>query len=115
MANTDYEDDIFETLPFDEDEFYEAEIISLENEEGEIEEFEIVASVVYNDFEYFALLPFESEDTFDEESFLILKLVVDPFVEEGDNYITIEDEEEFSIVSGMLIEKLREDDYTVIE
>ncbi len=115
MANTDYEDDIFENLPFDEDEFYEAEIISLENDEGDIEEFEVAATVEYNGNEYYALFPIDDEtEEYSEEPFVILKLIVDPLSDGSESYISIDDEDEFNTVSGMLIEILEDDDYTVI-
>ena len=69
---------------------YEVEIITLEDDLGNEQEFEFRHVVEYNGDEYIILLPVEGED---EEQNEVMNLQIESLDDETENYIGIDDEE----------------------
>lgn len=69
---------------------YEAEIITLEDDLGNEQDFEFLDVVEYDSDEYIILLPVEGEDD-DQDEVMILR--IDSVDDENENYVGIDDEE----------------------
>ena len=69
---------------------YEVEIITLEDDLGNEQDFEFLDVVEYDGDEYIILLPVEEED---EEQNEVMILRIDSIDDETENYIGIDDEE----------------------
>ena len=67
---------------------YEVEIITLEDDLGNEQEFEFLDVVEYNGDEYIILLPVEGED---EEQNEVMILQIESLDDETENYIGIDD------------------------
>ena len=92
-------------LPETED--YGNDIVTLVDEDGNENEFEIVDSLVTDNNEYFALIPTETAENIDSDSgeLLILKVVEDDGVEFLE---PIEDDEEYESISEIFMERLED-------
>ena len=92
-------------LPETED--YGNDIVTLVDEDGNENEFEIVDSLVTDNNEYFALIPTETAENIDSDSgeLLILKVVED----DGAEFLEpIEDDEEYESISEIFMERLED-------
>jgi len=92
-------------LPETED--YGNDIVTLVDEDGNENEFEIVDSLVTDNNEYFALIPTETAENIDSDSgeLLILKVVE----EDGAEFLEpIEDDEEYASISEIFMERLED-------
>lgn len=69
---------------------YEVEIITLEDDLGNEQDFEFLDVVEYEGEEYIILLPVEEEDQ-DQSEVMILK--IESVDDENENYVGIDDEE----------------------
>lgn len=69
---------------------YEVEIITLEDDLGNEQEFEFLDVVEYNGDEYIILLPVEEEDKEQNE---VMILRIESLDDETENYVGIDDEE----------------------
>ena len=69
---------------------YQAEIITLEDDLGNEQDFEFLDVVEYNHDEYIILLPVEGEE---EEKNEVMILKIESIDDETENYVGIDDEE----------------------
>ena len=69
---------------------YEVEIITLEDDLGNEQDFEFLDVVEYDADEYIILLPVEDED---QEQNEVMILRIDSIDDENENYVGIDDEE----------------------
>lgn len=69
---------------------YQAEIITLEDDLGNEQDFEFLDVVEYNNDEYIILLPVEGEE---EEKNEVMILRIESIDDETENYVGIDDEE----------------------
>jgi uncharacterized protein YrzB (UPF0473 family) len=69
---------------------YEVEIITLEDDQGNEQDFEFLDVVEYEGDEYIILLPTEDEDE-DQNEVMILR--IDSIDDENENYVGIDDED----------------------
>ena len=69
---------------------YQAEIITLEDDLGNEQDFEFLDVVEYNNDEYIILLPVEGEQ---EEKNEVMILRIESIDDETENYVGIDDEE----------------------
>jgi len=89
---------------------YEAMIYTLEDENGEEINFELLDTLELNETEYYAFVPYQEEtDTIEneeneEEWFILKKQIVDG----EDILITIDDEAEYDQVSSLLLQQITE-------
>ena len=92
-------------LPETED--YGNDIVTLVDENGNENEFEIVDSLVTDNNEYFALIPTETAENLAEDAgeLLILKVVED----DGAEFLEpIEDDDEYEEIAGIFMERLED-------
>ena len=92
-------------LPENED--YGNDIVTLVDENGVENEFEIVDSLVTDNNEYFALIPTETAENIDSDDgeLVILKVVE----ENGEEFLEpIEDDDEYNEISEIFIDRLEE-------
>ena len=92
-------------LPETED--YGNDIVTLVDENGNENEFEIVDSLVTENNEYFALIPVETAENVDSDDgeLVILKVVE----ENGEEFLEpIEDDDEYNEISEIFIDRLEE-------
>ena len=90
-----------------ETEDYGNDIVTLVDENGNENEFEIVDSLVTDNNEYFALIPTETAENLAEDAgeLLILKVVED----DGAEFLEpIEDDEEYEEIAGIFMERLED-------
>ena len=90
-----------------ETEDYGNDIVTLVDENGNQNEFEIVDSLVTDNNEYFALIPTETAENLAEDAgeLLILKVVED----DGAEFLEpIEDDEEYEEIAGIFMERLED-------
>ena len=90
-----------------ENEDYGNDIVTLVDENGVENEFEIVDSLVTDNNEYFALIPTETAENIDSDDgeLVILKVVE----ENGEEFLEpIEDDEEFEEISEVFMDRLEE-------
>ena len=85
------------------DEEYEAEIITLEDDQGNEQDFEFLDTVEYEGEEYIVLLPA------DEEQNEVMILRVDTLDDENESYSGIEDEETIQAVFDIFKERYKDD------
>ncbi len=85
------------------DEEYEAEIITLEDDQGNEQDFEFLDTVEYEGDEYIVLLPA------DEEQNEVMILRVDSLDDENESYSGIEDEETVQAVFDIFKERYKDD------
>lgn len=80
--------------------------------ELEGERYELIDMVVYNDRKYIAVTPFTEDETDDEDSgdFTILEMTDDPDDEESCILKTVDDEELYSEIGEVFLEKFAEED-----
>lgn len=91
-----------------EDEFEQEQVITLINEDGEEEDFEVIDIIELDDTRYAILLPVEDEnDEIDEGEAIILKFDKDE--DGGDILIDIEDDEEWKKVAEAWEDMMLED------
>ena len=95
---------------FDNEE-YEVEIITLEDDLGNEQDFEFLDVVEYDGDEYIILLPVEGED---EEQNEVMILRIDSVDDETENYVGIDDEEILQKVFD-IFKKRYEDDFDLEE
>lgn len=86
---------------------YEVEIITLEDDLGNEQEFEFLDVVEYEGEEYIILLPVEDEDK-DQSEVMILR--IESVDDENENYVGIDDEEILQKVFA-IFKKRYEDEY----
>ena len=90
-----------------ENEYYGNDIVTLVDENGVENEFEIVDSLVTDNNEYFALIPTETAENIDSDDgeLVILKVVED----NGEEFLEpIEDDDEYEEISEIFIDRLEE-------
>lgn len=90
-----------------ETEDYGNDIVTLVDENGNENEFEIVDSLVTDNNEYFALIPTETAENLAEDAgeLLILKVVED----DGAEFLEpIEDDDEYEEIAGIFMERLED-------
>ncbi len=88
------------------EDFEYGSIYTLEDEEGNIEEFELVGHLEYNDAEYLAMVPFheKAEDILtDDGEFVVLKKEME---DDEEVLVTIDDDDEFDAVSALFMDQL---------
>lgn len=85
------------------EEEYEAEIITLEDDLGNEQDFEFLDTVEYEGEEYIVLLPA------DEEQNEVMILRVDSLDDENESYSGIEDEETIQAVFDIFKERYKDD------
>lgn len=89
---------------------YEAMIYTLEDENGEEINFELLDTLELNNTEYYAFIPYQEEtedmetNENEEEWFILKKQTVD----EEDLLVTIDDEAEYDQVSSLLLQQITE-------
>ena len=90
------------------DETYEPDLLTLSDEDGNEQEFEIIASLEIGDDFYYALVPVTDENslTGDDGDLVILKVVTEDTGEEI--LATIDDDEEYDKVAALFADKLSE-------
>ena len=86
---------------------YQAEIITLEDDLGNEQDFEFLDVVEYNNDEYISLLPVEGEE---EEKNEVMILRIESIDDETENYVGIDDEETLQKVFD-IFKKRYEDQY----
>ncbi|WP_316637500.1 DUF1292 domain-containing protein [uncultured Ruminococcus sp.] len=86
---------------------YQAEIITLEDDLGNEQDFEFLDVVEYNNDEYIILLPVEGEE---EEKNEVMILRIESIDDETENYVGIDDEETLQKVFD-IFKKRYEDQY----
>lgn len=86
---------------------YEAQIITLEDDLGNEQDFEFLDVVEYDGEEYIILLPVDGED---EEQNEVMILRIDSIDDENENYAGIDDEEILQKVFD-IFKKRYEDDF----
>ncbi|MBQ3265683.1 MAG: DUF1292 domain-containing protein [Ruminococcus sp.] len=86
---------------------YEAQIITLEDDLGNEQDFEFLDVVEFEGDEYIILLPVEDEDK-DQSEVMILR--IESVDDENENYVGIDDEEVLQKVFD-IFKKRYEDDY----
>ncbi|WP_316630367.1 DUF1292 domain-containing protein [uncultured Ruminococcus sp.] len=86
---------------------YQAEIITLEDDLGNEQDFEFLDVVEYNHDEYIILLPVEGEE---EEKNEVMILRIESIDDETENYVGIDDEETLQKVFD-IFKKRYEDQY----
>lgn len=86
---------------------YEVEIITLEDDLGNEQDFEFLDVVEYDNDEYLILLPVEDKD---EEQNQVMILRIDSIDDENENYVGIDDEETLQKVFD-IFKKRYEDEY----
>ena len=85
---------------------FNPEILTLADEEGIEHQFELIDKLDVGDDSYTALIPYYAadDDLLESDSQLVILKVV---TEDGENYLSIiEDEEEFTKISELFVEKL---------
>ena len=86
------------------DEFFDRDIISLQDEDGNDLEVELIDTVEYNGETYFAFIPVEM--TLDESyELIILKLEIDG---EEESMVTLDDEDEYNELYQIFSERNEE-------
>ncbi len=91
------------------EEYFDAEIFTLTDEEGNELQFEQIAICELEGTYYHALVPLNEEGNEDGDEYVILKSVID---EDGEEVlITIEDDEEFDRIADMFEDSFAEMDY----
>lgn len=91
------------------DETYEPELLTLSDEDGNEQEFEIIDSLELGDDFYYALVPILSDESIetDDGDLVILKVITEE--ESGDEILaTIDDDDEYDKVAGIFADKLSE-------
>ena len=83
---------------------YEAEIITLEDDLGNEQDFEYLDTVEYEGEEYIILLPVE-----DEEQSEVMILRVDTIDDENESYAGIDDEDTLQAVFNIFKERYKND------
>ena len=100
-------DEIISGINEEEDEYFDTEIYTLTDEEGNDEEFELIGKYMENGVTYNALIPADEKKQNGE--YIILRREVD---ENGDVYLaTIEDDDEFDRIADIFDESFSEFDY----
>ncbi len=85
---------------------YEAEIITLEDDLGNEQDFEYLDTVEYDGEEYIILLPVEAED---EEQNEVMILRVDSLDDENEEYVGIDDEAVLQAVFDIFKDRYKDD------
>ena len=85
---------------------YEAEIITLEDDLGNEQDFEYLDTVEYDGEEYIILLPVEAED---EEQNEVMILRVDSLDDENEEYAGIDDEAVLQAVFDIFKDRYKDD------
>ena len=90
------------------DETYEPDLLTLSDEDGNEQEFEIIDSLEIGDDFYYALVPVTDENslTSDDGDLVILKVVTEDTGEEI--LATIDEDEEYDKVAALFADKLSE-------
>ncbi len=86
---------------------YAADIVTLQDDDGNEFDFEIIGQLEFQDKDYVALIPYDEEDADDEETpFIIMKTVYD-----GDEEFLdmVEDQVELNAVIALFEEQLSDD------
>lgn len=83
---------------------YEAEIITLEDDLGNEQDFEFLDTVEYDGDEYIVLLPVD-----DEEQSEVMILRVDSLDDENESYSGIDDEETLQAVFDIFKDRYKDD------
>ena len=93
---------------FNED-FFEAEIFTLTDDDGSEIQFEQIAICEVDGVLYHALIPLSEDGTSESDEYVILKSEID---ESGEEFlITIEDDEEFDRIADMFEDGFADIDY----
>ena len=89
---------------------YSPMILTLEDEDGENHQFEIVDEVDHNDQRYIAVVPYyeDPEKALEEEPILIIFRVGDSDEEGFDTFDIVDDDEEYLEVGGIFSQRLEE-------
>ena len=85
----------------------EVQVFTLTDEDGNESDFELIAQLEDSGVMYYALIPVGDNDK-DEVEYVILKAEKD---EEGDAFVTIDDEAEFDHIADKFDEMFNEVDY----
>lgn len=88
----------------DEDDY----VYTLVDEEGKESDFALIASTEYKGNTYHAMVPLKPDGTEDGDEYIILKSVA---TKDGEELITIEDDEEFDAVADIFDDELSDIDY----
>lgn len=85
---------------------YEVEIITLEDDLGNEQDFEFLDVVEYEGDEYIILLPVDGED---EEQSEVMILRIDSIDDENENYVGIDDEDILQKVFDIFKDRYKDD------
>ncbi len=89
------------------EEYFESEIYTLTDEDGNEEEFELIGKYMEGDVTYNALIP--ADESKQNGEYIVLRRVED---ENGDVYLeTIEDDEEFDRIADIFDDSFNDFDY----
>ncbi len=89
------------------------DILTLEDDEGQEHQFEVLDTLDLNDEHYLALIPVfdEAQDMLDDDAELVILKTVE---EDGEEFLeAIDNEEEFNQVAKIFMKNLEEQDYTI--
>ena len=90
------------------DELFEGDILTLTDEEGNENQFEVIGTHELNGITYMALVPYDEKgDDREEAEYVILKMEIDENGEEV--LVTIDDNDEFDRIADIFDEKLFEE------
>ena len=89
------------------------DILTLEDDEGQEHQFEVLDTLDLDGAHYLALIPVfdEAQDMLDDDAELVILKTVE---EDGEEFLeAIDNEEEFNRVSELFMKSLEEQDYTI--
>lgn len=86
-----------------------ADLLTIEDEEGNLHEFEIVDQVDIDDERYVALIAADMDEDEDDDEQGELVILRSEIIDEEEFLSAIEDEEEFDRISAVFLERLADD------
>lgn len=89
------------------EELFEPEVFTLTDEEGNENDFELIASHELDGVTYLALMPTEDNEN---GEYVILRLEADPENADEEILVTIDDDDEFDKIADIFDDMLFEDD-----
>ena len=90
---------------------YDPQIITLEDDEGNLHQFEILDRIEHNEVEYIAVLEyFEEPEKVLEEPIIILFRVGEPDEEGLETFDIVDDDEEYFEIGGIFAKRLELDE-----
>lgn len=101
-------DEILNTLPEGEEEAYEADIITLEDDEGNEHAFEVLDATDIDDVRYLAMVPYSEDPAqrLEEDADMLIMRMGE---ENGEEFLdVVEDEDELMMVGKVFIDRLSE-------